>query len=233
MLDVGLELVVLKVALPVLVDVGLVWNPATARVMTRTRASTAAPIPITYDVFMVCSMESGEEKGPRGTSVPTQFGTQFQPWNGWEALFKRLGKLITSNSHPKSMLDKARLVTFVTVKKMDRAIKFYTDALGGKLVMEGEGDMKGSWASVKVGKNEFWLIKPSEWEKRELAYNAFLVEDIDAAVADLKKKGVKFNRAEKYDKDTKIDGPIARHTWAAEAFFKDSEGNLLMVWQSV
>jgi catechol 2,3-dioxygenase-like lactoylglutathione lyase family enzyme len=129
------------------------------------------------------------------------------------------------------MLEKAGFVTFVTVKKMDRAIKFYTDGLGGKLVSRGEGEMKDSWASVKIGKSEFWLIIPSDWEKRELSYSAFIVDDMAAAVADLRKRGVKFNRAEKYDSETKIEGPIARHSWGAEAFFKDSEGNLLMLWQ--
>lgn len=58
------------------------------------------------------------------------------------------------------------------------------------------------------------------------------MDDISAVVADLKKKGVKFSRAEKYDKDTKIEGPVGRHSWGAEAFFKDSEGNLMMLWQS-
>jgi catechol 2,3-dioxygenase-like lactoylglutathione lyase family enzyme len=129
------------------------------------------------------------------------------------------------------MLEKAGFVTFVTVKKMDRAIRFYTDALGGKLLSNGEGDMEDSFASVKVGKNEFWLIRPSAWEKRELAYNAFVVEDIKAAVADLRSRGVKFSRAERSGPDTKIEGPVARHAWGAEAFFKDSEGNLLMLWQ--
>jgi catechol 2,3-dioxygenase-like lactoylglutathione lyase family enzyme len=128
------------------------------------------------------------------------------------------------------MLEKAHFVTLVTVKKMDRAIKFYTDTLGGKLVSGGEGDMK-NWASIKVGRNEFWLIVPDEWEKRELAYNAFIVDDISAAVAELKARGVKFSRAEKFDADTKVEGPIGRHSWGAEAFFKDSEGNLLMLWQ--
>jgi len=129
------------------------------------------------------------------------------------------------------MLEKAGFVTFVTVKKMDRAIKFYTDGLGCELVSRGEGEMKDSWASVKLGKNEFWLITPSAWEKRELAYNAFVVDDIRAAVADLRARGVKFSRAEKSGPDTKIEGPISRHDWGAEAFFKDSEGNLLMLWQ--
>jgi predicted enzyme related to lactoylglutathione lyase len=130
------------------------------------------------------------------------------------------------------MLEKSGFVTLVTVKKMDRAVKFYTEALGGKLTSKGEGEMEDTWASVKVGKAEFWLITPEKWEKRELAYNMFIVDDIKAAVADLKRKGVKFSRAEKMSPNTKVDGPIAHHEWGSEAFFKDSEGNQLMVWQA-
>ncbi|MDA4135503.1 MAG: VOC family protein [Thaumarchaeota archaeon] len=129
------------------------------------------------------------------------------------------------------MLEKSGFVTLVTVKKMDRAVKFYTEALGGKLTSRGKGDMEGSFASLKVGRAEFWLIVPESWEKRELAYNSFIVDDIKAAVAGLKSKGVKFSRAEKVTPDTKIDGPIAKHEWGSEAFFKDSEGNQLMIWQ--
>ena len=131
------------------------------------------------------------------------------------------------------MLDKAGFVTFVTIKKMDRALKFYTDGLGGKLISRGEGEMEDSWASVKIGKNEFWLVKPETWEKRELTYNAFVVDDISAAVSELKGRGVKFSRAERSGPETKIEGPISRDPWGAEAFFKDSEGNLLMLWQAV
>ena len=129
------------------------------------------------------------------------------------------------------MLDKAGFVTFVTIKKMDRALKFYTDGLGGKLISRGEGEMEDSWASVKIGKNEFWLVKPETWEKRELTYNAFVVDDISAAVSELKSRGIKFSRAERSGPETKIEGPISRDPWGAEAFFKDSEGNLLMLWQ--
>jgi predicted enzyme related to lactoylglutathione lyase len=129
------------------------------------------------------------------------------------------------------MLEKSSFVTLVAVKKMDRAVKFYTEALGGKLTSKGEGEMEDSWASVKVGKAEFWLVTPEKWEKRELAYNSFIVDDIKEAVASLKSKGVKFSRAEKMTPDTKVDGPIAHHEWGSEAFFKDSEGNQLMLWQ--
>src|SRR5271169_5537482 len=70
-----------------------------------------------------------------------------------------------SGSRGQSMLDKAGFVTFVPVKKMDRAINFYTEGLGGKLKSRGDGDMKDSFASVKIGRHEFWLITPSAWEK--------------------------------------------------------------------
>jgi hypothetical protein len=33
-------------------------------------------------------------------------------------------------------------------------------------------------------------------------------------------------------KETKVEGPIAYESFGASAFFKDSEGNLLMVWQN-
>lgn len=130
------------------------------------------------------------------------------------------------------MLDKASLVTLVPVKRMARAVKFYTESLGGKVVYEGEGDMEGSFASVKIGRNEFWLVVPEAWEKRELSYTAFVVDDIKATVTDLKARGVKFARAERYSAETKIDGPISSQPWGSEAFFKDTEGNLLMLYHS-
>ncbi|SRR5712692_4823200 len=116
---------------------------------------------------------------------------------------------------------------------MNRAIKFYTEALGGKLLYRGEGEMKNSWASMKLGKEEFWLITPQEREKRTLAYSTFLVKDIKAAVKELKGKGVKFQPAEKMSEESRLDGPIAYDSFGAAAFFKDSEGNLLMVWQNI
>ena len=38
--------------------------------------------------------------------------------------------------------------TLVPVRNMDRAVKFYTESLGGKLLHRMEGDMKDFWASV-------------------------------------------------------------------------------------
>jgi predicted enzyme related to lactoylglutathione lyase len=122
--------------------------------------------------------------------------------------------------------------TLVPVKNMDRAVKFYTESLGGKLLYRDKGDMKDFWASIKVGKDEFWLVAPETREKRTLAYSTFVVKDIKSVVADLKGRGVKFQRAEKMSKETKVEGPVAYEQFGASAFLKDSEGNLLMLWQN-
>lgn len=123
--------------------------------------------------------------------------------------------------------------TLVPVRNMDRAIKFYTESLGGRLLHRMEGDMKDFWASVEVSGSEFWLVSPEEREKIELAYSVFMVDDIKGVVAKLKEKGVKFNRGEKTDKDSKVEGPITFDSAGATAFFKDSEGNLLMLYQGI
>jgi predicted enzyme related to lactoylglutathione lyase len=129
------------------------------------------------------------------------------------------------------MLSKADFATIVPVRKMDRAIKFYTDALGGKLTMRGEGDMKDVWASVRVAGADFWLITPQKAEKRELAYSTFIVKNIKESVKGLRANGVRFQKAEKMGPDSKVEGPITSDSFGAAAFFKDSEGNLLMLWQ--
>ena len=131
------------------------------------------------------------------------------------------------------MLSKAAFATLTPIKDMDRAIKFYTKILGGKLQMRAPGEMKDMFASVKLGREEFWLVKPptKQGKKPELAFSTFVVKDIKAEVKELRKHGVRFQAAEKMDKDTKIDGPVATDAFGAVAFMKDSEGNLLMLWQ--
>jgi len=133
------------------------------------------------------------------------------------------------------MLDKASFATLVVVKNMDRAVNFYTKKLGGKLQMRAEGEMKNMWASIKVGKEDFWMIRPPgpAPKKLDLAYSTFIVKDIKKEVADLRKKGIRFQKGEKMGEDSKVDGPIVTDPFGATAFFNDSEGNLLMLWQGV
>lgn len=125
-----------------------------------------------------------------------------------------------------------QLVTLIPVRKMDRAIKFYTKVAGAKVLMRADGPMKDFWASVKVGGCEVWFVAPEERESRKLAYTTLVVKNIKTFVAKLKKSGVKFEKAVRMNADTKVDGPIASDMMGSSAFFKDSEGNLLMVWQN-
>jgi predicted enzyme related to lactoylglutathione lyase len=131
-----------------------------------------------------------------------------------------------------AMAIKARVATLIPIRNMNRALKFYTKTLGGKLKYRGEGGMKNLWASLEIGGADLWLIAPQRREARTLAYTTLLVKNIKSVVKQLKAKNVKFKRAERMSKKTKIDGPIAIEEFGASAFFKDTEGNLLMIWQN-
>jgi predicted enzyme related to lactoylglutathione lyase len=130
------------------------------------------------------------------------------------------------------MLSKSSFATLIPIKNMNRAIKFYTKSLGGSLNMRAPGDMKNYWASVNVGKSEFRLIRPEKREKRDLAYSTFVVKDIRKMVAGLKKKRVRFLPGEKMGSDSRVEGPIVYSPYGAGAMFKDTEGNLFMLWQN-
>jgi catechol 2,3-dioxygenase-like lactoylglutathione lyase family enzyme len=132
-----------------------------------------------------------------------------------------------------AMWSKVPLVTLVPIRNMNRAIKFYTKTLGGKLGDRGLGEMRDAWASVTVGKNQIWLVGGPRPEKRKLAYSLFSVKNVRAVVKKLKQQGVKFERAERMGEQTKIEGEIAWEPFGGSAFFKDSEGNLFMVWQII
>lgn len=130
------------------------------------------------------------------------------------------------------MASDARLVALIPVKKMSRAIDFYTKKLDAKLLYRAEGEMKDFWADLKVGGVEVWFVAPEKQEKRRLAYHTFSVKNIKRFVAKLKKRGVKFSKAEPMNKKSRVEGPIVFEEFGASAFFKDTEGNLLMVWQN-
>ena len=130
------------------------------------------------------------------------------------------------------MLSRSTPIRLIPIRNMNRALRFYTNTLGGRMRLRGRGEMRDAWAWVKIGKADFWLIQPEKRERMDLAYNAFLVRDIRKTVAGLKRRGASFLPAESMGPGTKIDGPIATMPWGDKsAFFKDSEGNLLMLWE--
>jgi catechol 2,3-dioxygenase-like lactoylglutathione lyase family enzyme len=130
------------------------------------------------------------------------------------------------------MAGKTQIATLVPIRNMNRAIKFYTKKLGGKLKERAPGKMKDMWASVHLHGSDLWLIMPPTREKRKLAYSTFVVPDIRRFVSGLTRKGVQFDKAERMGPDSQIEGPIAFESFGASAFFKDSEGNMWMAWQN-
>ena len=132
------------------------------------------------------------------------------------------------------MISKAGFATLVSIRDMDRALNFYTKKLGGKLQDRAPGEMKNMWASVKLGRENLWLVRPPgrQAKKPDLAFFTFLVKNIKQEVADLKKHGVRFQKGESMGEGSTVDGPIATDAFGSSAFFNDTEGNLLMLWQS-
>ncbi len=70
-------------------------------------------------------------------------------------------------------------------------------------------------------------------KKLDFAFSTFIVKDIKAEVLELRKRGVRFQRAERNPTTTEISGPIGYSEFGAGAFFNDTEGNLLMLWQDI
>jgi predicted enzyme related to lactoylglutathione lyase len=130
------------------------------------------------------------------------------------------------------MASGTRMVTLIPIRNMNRAIRFYTTTVGGKLTMRAPGRMRNFWASLQFGPDEVWLIAPEKHERRTLAYSALVVKNIKGFVNGLQRKRVKFQRAVRMGPETKVVGPIAYDPNGASAFFKDSEGNQMMVWQN-
>jgi catechol 2,3-dioxygenase-like lactoylglutathione lyase family enzyme len=116
----------------------------------------------------------------------------------------------------------------IAVDDLDRAIKFYSDTLGLS-VRRLEGDMDS--ALVEVGGSDRLLLYKSGYKRGETTYAAFLCEDVEGTVRELRGKGVKF---EEYDfPGLKTVNGIATTGELKTAWLKDSEGNTLAISNEV
>ena len=105
-------------------------------------------------------------------------------------------------------------VSFLT-QDIQRAKRFYTDVLGLEVETEGESDME-----LRCGQVTLDIFDPSSIGQPfapSPAGLALRVPDVDAARAELEAKGVQF------DGDT-IETGVCRQAW-----FKDPDGNALML----
>lgn len=105
-------------------------------------------------------------------------------------------------------------VVTIFVSNMDRAVRFYTDVLGMKLVYRFGDD----WATLKTTDGMTVGLHPASKEspagrKGSITIGFEVSEPIQKAVAAMKEKGVKFV------------GPIVDDKEVKAAYFEDPEGN--------
>ena len=105
-------------------------------------------------------------------------------------------------------------VSFLT-QDLQRAKRFYTEVLGLEVETEGESDME-----LRCGQVTLDVFDPSSIGQQfapSPAGLALRVPDVDAARTELEAKGVEF------DGDT-LETSVCRQAW-----FKDPDGNALML----
>jgi len=109
-----------------------------------------------------------------------------------------------------------------SVSDLEQAKNFYGDKLGLEVSMTPEGlDMR-----LAGGGRVFLYPKPNH-EPASFTVLNFIVDDIDQAVDQLSKLGVRF---EHYEGDIKTDEKgIHRNAGPQIAWFKDPAGNILSV----
>lgn len=125
------------------------------------------------------------------------------------------------------MLQNSPMYAYIPARDVNRARKFYEGKLGLKPKQETAGGVV-----YEFGKGTACFLYPTENAGTSRASQAFWqVDDIEREVAELKKRGVKF---EEYDMPgMKGKNSIYTGGGAKAAWFKDSEGNVLALIQSV
>jgi predicted enzyme related to lactoylglutathione lyase len=125
------------------------------------------------------------------------------------------------------MLQRSPMYAYIPVADLSRARKFYEQKLGFVPKEEAAGGV-----FYQFGDHTACFMYPTPNAGTSKASQAFWeVDDLDREVAELKKKGVAF---EDYDlPDIKTKDGIATGGGAKSAWFKDTEGNIMAIIQTV
>ena len=116
------------------------------------------------------------------------------------------------------------LGTTIPAKDLDGTRRFYEDVLGAQVVTEDPGGIM-----YRSGDSYFSLYPTEFAGTAQHTLGAFMVADVEVAVAELRGKGVRF---EEYDlPGLKTVNGIAELGGIKGAWFKDPEGNILSVVQ--
>jgi len=124
------------------------------------------------------------------------------------------------------MLQNAPMYAYIPAKDVARARQFYEEKLGFKPKQETAGGVV-----YECGQGTACFLYPTPNAGTSQASQAFWqVEDIEQEVAELTARGVKL---EKYDMPGVDEKGISTAGGAKAAWFKDTEGNIMAVIQSL
>ncbi len=133
------------------------------------------------------------------------------------------------------MLTHARVAGRLPAQDLDRARRFYAERLGLE-----PADQRPGGLLYRMGDCEFALYQSTGVSAGTFTQMAFTVQDIDATVAELTRRGVEFEDVDAPGLRTvghiaEIEGNYPSKNASGErgAWFRDSEGNLLGVGQLV
>lgn len=124
------------------------------------------------------------------------------------------------------MLKTAPIRAYIPASDVARARKFYEDKVGLVPKLEFAGGV-----IYECGGTEVFLYPTPNAGTSKASQAFWHVADVEAEVADLKARGVKF---EEYDMPgVAMKNSIATGGGAKTAWFKDTEGNILAVSQTL
>ncbi len=138
---------------------------------------------------------------------------------------------MTTAPRATGQLSTARAVAKIPVQDLERARAFYRDKLGLEALEERDGGLRYCCAA-----GEFHLFVSSGRSSGTSTQLGFEVEDIEAAVAQLRSRGVDFGEF-----GAPGDSPIvevgdnypSKGTGERGTWFRDSEGNILSIGQAI
>jgi catechol 2,3-dioxygenase-like lactoylglutathione lyase family enzyme len=127
------------------------------------------------------------------------------------------------------MFTDAKAEPVVPVSDLDRAASFYGETLGLEELQRYEDPQPNPMIRYGIGGSSLLVYKSVGAGQSRHTLLGFVVDDIDAAVEELRGRGVTF---EEYDMgDIKTENGIATIGDAKAAWFKDPDGNILSVGQ--
>jgi catechol 2,3-dioxygenase-like lactoylglutathione lyase family enzyme len=127
------------------------------------------------------------------------------------------------------MIANAQPEPVIPVSDLDRAAGFYGGTLGLKEMARYEEPAANAMIRYSVGGGSLLVYKSVGAGESRHTLAGFVVENIEAAVDDLRGRGVTF---EEYDMgDIKTENGIAAIGEDKAAWFKDPDGNILAVGQ--